>query len=82
MRFWPSETSGLISFGWNLGANFYGNTGFETISSVLDEGASKKPRAYSEMPDALSLYVKANGVELEGLKIRSRQEGEFMAMRG
>ena len=25
-----------------------------------------KPRAYSEMPDALNLYVHANGVELEG----------------
>ena len=74
--FGPRRQAVLISFAWNLGANFYGNTGFETISSVLDDGA-KKPEAYSKMPDALSLYVKANGVELEGLKIRRRQEGEL-----
>ena len=74
--FGPRRQAVLISFAWNLGANFYGNTGFETISSVLDEG-SKKPEAYSKMPDALNLYVKANGVELEGLKIRRRQEGEL-----
>lgn len=74
--FGPRRQAVLISFAWNLGSNFYGNAGFETISSVLDEGA-KKPEAYSKMPDALSLYVKANGVELEGLKIRRRQEGEL-----
>ena len=75
-NFGPRRQAVLISFAWNLGARFYGNTGFETISSVLDEG-SKKPEAYSKMPEALSLYVKANGVELEGLKIRRRQEGEL-----
>ena len=74
--FGPRRQAVLISFAWNLGADFYGNTGFETISSVLDEGA-KKPEAYSKMPETLNLYVKANGVELEGLKIRRRQEGEL-----
>ena len=75
-NFGPRRQAVLISFAWNLGPNFYGNTGFETITSVLDEGA-KRPEAYSRMPDALSLYVKANGVELEGLKIRRRQEGDL-----
>ena len=75
-NFGPRRQAVLISFAWNLGARFYGNAGFEAISSVLDEGA-KKPEAYSKMPDALNLYVKANGVELEGLKIRRRQEGEL-----
>ena len=73
--FGPQRQAVLISFAWNLGPNFYGNTGFETISSVLDEGAVK-PEAYSKMPDALNLYIKANGLELEGLKIRRRREGE------
>ena len=72
----PRRQAVLISFGWNLGPNFYGASGFETISKILSEGASK-PRAYSEMPDALNLYVHANGVELEGLKIRRRQEGRL-----
>tara|TARA_A100001035_G_scaffold278365_1_gene277122 strand:- start:157 stop:1176 length:1020 start_codon:yes stop_codon:yes gene_type:complete len=72
----PRRQAVLISFGWNLGPNFYGAPGFETISNVLREGALK-PRAYSEMPDALNLYVHANGVELEGLKIRRRQEGRL-----
>ena len=74
--FGPRRQAVLISFAWNLGPNFYGNTGFETITSVLKEGA-QKPEAYSKMPAALSLYVKANGVELEGLKIRRRREGEL-----
>lgn len=72
----PRRQAVLISFGWNLGPNFYGAPGFETISKVLSEGALK-PRAYSEMPDALNRYVHANGVELEGLKIRRRQEGRL-----
>ncbi len=72
----PRRQAVLISFAWNLGANFYGNSGFETITSVLDEGA-KRPEAYSKMPDALNLYVKANGVELEGLRNRRRQEGDL-----
>lgn len=72
----PRRQAVLISFAWNLGPHFYGNAGFETITAVLKEGA-KKPQAYSKIPDALNLYVKANGVELEGLKIRRRQEGEL-----
>lgn len=74
--FGPRRQAVLISFAWNLGPNFYGGKGFETITSVLNEGA-RKPEAYSQMPDALNLYVKANGVELEGLKIRRRREGEL-----
>ena len=74
--FGPRRQAVLISFAWNLGPNFYGNTGFETISSVLKEGA-EKPESYSKLPEALNLYVKANGVELEGLKIRRRREGQL-----
>ena len=74
--FGPRRQAVLISFAWNLGANFYGSTGFESITAVLDEGV-KRPEAYSKMPDALNLYVKANGVELDGLKVRRRQEGEL-----
>ena len=79
--FGPRRQAVLISFAWNLGSLTFTAKGFETISSVLNEGA-RKPEAYSQMPDALNLYVKANGVELEGLKIRRRREGDLMAMRG
>lgn len=64
----------LLSFAWNLGANFYGAEGFETITSVLQRGA-QSPAAYREMPAALELYCKAGGQELAGLKQRRHQEG-------
>ena len=68
----------LISFAWNMGANFYGSNGFESISRVLRDGASN-PEAYEKMPDALMLYNRANGVELLGLTRRREYEGQVWA---
>lgn len=66
----------LLSFAWNLGPNFYGKPGFESISYVLNQGASN-PEAYEKIPSVLKLYTKANGVELEGLRIRRLEEGRI-----
>ena len=68
----------LLSFAWNLGPGFYGSEGFETITSVLREGATR-PEAYAQMPQALSLYVNAGGGPLPGLIDRRRREGEIWA---
>lgn len=66
----------LLSFAWNLGPGFYGAKGFETITRVLKDGATR-PEAYGEMPQALSLYVNAGGSALPGLVDRRRREGEI-----
>lgn len=66
----------LLSFAWNLGPKFYGAEGFETITRVLKEGA-ERPEVYSQMPQALSLYVNAGGSPLLGLIDRRRREGEI-----
>lgn len=66
----------LLSFAWNMGANFYGSEGFETITRVLEEGASN-PVAYRQMRDALLLYVMAGGRKLDGLVNRRRMEADI-----
>ena len=40
-RLGPKRQSVLLSFAWNLGAKFYGSAGFETITRVLRDGASR-----------------------------------------
>ena len=72
----PSRQAVILSFAWNLGADFYGSEGFETISAVLKEGASK-PEAYQKVPNALMLYVRAGSKVLQGLVNRRMQEGKL-----
>ena len=45
-----NQQSALLSFSFNLGKYFYGQTGFETISRCLRE------RDYDHVPDAMLLY--------------------------
>jgi GH24 family phage-related lysozyme (muramidase) len=45
-----TQQSALISFAYNLGANFYGKSGFETITAKLRE------KAWANVPAALKLY--------------------------
>ena len=75
-RLGPQRQSVLLSFAWNLGAKFYGSAGFESITRVLKEGATKAEH-YQQMPQALSLYVKAGGRTLPGLVKRRHREGEI-----
>ena len=60
----------LLSFAWNLGANFYGSKGFETITKALQSDLDA-------VPDALMLYVKANGKTLQGLVNRRKDEADL-----
>ena len=65
------QQSALISFAYNLGAGFYGTSGFETISKRLRE------RDWSAVPAALELY-RNPGTNVEaGLLRRRRAEGEL-----
>ncbi len=72
---WSAMTDGqqsaLISFAYNLGTDFYGSSGFETISKRLRE------RDWSAVPAALELY-RNPGTNVEaGLLRRRRAEGEL-----
>lgn len=69
----------LMSFAWNLGADFYGSPGFETLTQALKDGASN-PAAYLRVPRALGLYVNAGGRAWPGLIARRQKEGETWRM--
>jgi lysozyme len=61
--------SAILDFGYNLGANFYGVSGFNTITRVLKE------KKWNEVPAALELYINpGSNVEL-GLLRRRKREG-------
>lgn len=72
----PARQAVILSFAWNLGADFYDSPGFETISAALKEGATR-PDGYQKVPNALMLYVKAGGKTLQGLVNRRMQEGKL-----
>jgi GH24 family phage-related lysozyme (muramidase) len=61
----------LLSFSFNCGAAFYGNSGFNTISACLRE------RRWPDVPAALMLYVNPGSAAEVGLKRRRRAEGEL-----
>jgi len=66
-----NQRSALVSFAYNLGAGFYGATGFETISRCLRE------RDWSAVPAAMELY-RNPGTNVEaGLLRRRRAEGKL-----
>jgi GH24 family phage-related lysozyme (muramidase) len=60
-----------LSFAYNLGANFYNNSGYETITRVL------KNKEWDKVPAALELYRNpGSDVEL-GLLRRRKAEGKL-----
>jgi len=66
-----NQRGALLSFAYNLGARFYGSSGFNTISRVL------KNRQWNKVPDALYLY-RNPGTNVEaGLKRRRIAEGKL-----
>jgi len=61
----------LLSFAYNLGADFYGSSDFNTITKVL------KNKEWSKVPDALYLY-RNPGTNVEaGLARRRKAEGDL-----
>lgn len=67
----PNQRGALISFAYNLGENFYGAHGFETITRVL------KNRLWDQVPKALMLYVNPGSSFEAGLRRRRAQEGDL-----
>ena len=67
-----NQKSALVSFGYNLGPNFYGLEGFDTITKAL---SSKD--FLGDVPDALMLYVNPGTNVEEGLKRRRRAEANL-----
>ena len=66
-----NQRSALTSFGYNLGAHFFGNPGFNTISACL------RDHAWDEVPDAFMLYVNPGSIYEAGLRRRRKAEGEL-----
>ena len=66
-----NQQGALLSFAYNLGAQFYGSSGFNTITRVL------KNKEWDKVPDALYLYRNpGTNVEL-GLARRRKAEGKL-----
>jgi GH24 family phage-related lysozyme (muramidase) len=66
-----NQRSALISFGYNLGANFYGSSGFNTISKCLKE------KRWKDVPAAMMLYVNPGSSVEAGLRRRRAAEGSL-----
>jgi GH24 family phage-related lysozyme (muramidase) len=64
-----NQQGAILSFAYNLGADFYGSSDFNTITRVL------KHKEWSKVPDALYLY-RNPGTRVEaGLARRRKAEG-------
>jgi GH24 family phage-related lysozyme (muramidase) len=72
-----NQCSALISFAYNLGANFYGSPGFQTITSAL------RDQRWNDVPKALELYCEPNNPVIHaGLLQRRKAEGELWQGKG
>lgn len=73
--YWKEMNDGqrgaLLSFSYNVGARFYGASGFNTISAVL------RDHAWNEVPAALRLYVNPGTSTEAGLRRRREAEIEL-----
>ena len=65
------QQSALISFGYNLGASFYGAQGFETITKRLRE------KDWAKVPETLLLYRNPGSSFEAGLRRRREAEGRL-----
>jgi lysozyme len=61
----------LLSFAYNLGASFYGSSGFNTITRILRE------KKWNEVPKTLELYRNPGSSVETGLLRRRKAEGKL-----
>ena len=66
-----NQQGALLSFAYNLGAYFYGSSGFNTITRVL------KNKEWDKVPDSLTLYVNPGSKVENGLMRRRVAEGNL-----
>ena len=71
-----NQKAALVSFAWNCGADFYGASGFATITRNL------RDRAYANVPSAMLLYVNPGTNVTAGLRRRRLAEGAMWEGRG
>jgi lysozyme len=65
------QQGALLSFAYNLGANFYGSSGFATLSRILRE------KKWNEVPKTLELYRNPGSKVEAGLLRRRIAEGKL-----
>jgi len=68
----PNQQAAIISFAYNVGENFYGQKGFETITKALSSIDN-----FGDVPKALALYKKSGGKTLAGLVRRRAAEAKL-----
>jgi len=66
-----NQQGSILSFSYNLGADFYGNSNFNTITRVLKE------KRWNEVPKALELYCNPGSKVEAGLLRRRKAEGKL-----
>ncbi len=66
-----NQKGALLSFAYNLGANFYGSSGFNTISRVL------RNKEWSNVPNTLIMYRNPGSNVEVGLLRRRGAEGKL-----
>ena len=66
-----NQRGALLSFAYNLGANFYGSGNFNTITRILKE------RRWNEVPKVLEMYRNPGSNVEAGLLRRRKAEGKL-----
>ena len=66
-----NQQGSILSFSYNLGADFYGNSNFNTITRVLKE------KRWNEVPKVLELYCNPGSKVEAGLLRRRKAEGKL-----
>lgn len=66
-----NQQGALLCFAYNLGADFYGNENFQTITRNL------KNKDWDEVPDTLLRYCNPGSRVEEGLRRRRKAEGDL-----
>jgi lysozyme len=66
-----NQRGALLSFAYNLGANFYGSSGFTTITRTL------KNQNWNDVPKVLEMYRNPGSKVEAGLLRRRKAEGKL-----
>ncbi len=72
-----NQKAAVISFAYNLGANFYGTGGFNSITMALSSRAN-----WLKVPSALMLYINPGSSFEAGLRRRRAAEAELWQGKG